>query len=239
MGNVAGSLGGHFTIYANVYEISTNAPSNYSTVRMDEYLACDSTGTGIYNLGGGSSYNGNVNGNVASGNFNYDFRGNANTILLRTFDTNIGHDVNGYGSTGWSTNVDMNNSPYATTGGNSGSIGLTRLGSPPVFSAVTVDTIKPTSARLGVEISSVGRDTSANFEMYYRLSGVGAGFISLGVQADVAGFNYWNVTGLQPGKLYDYVCNCSNNNGDFAQSSNPTFTTQPVSGMISVIRGII
>lgn len=238
MGNVAGSLGGHFTIYANVYEISTNIAGNYSTVRMDEYLGCDSTGTGLFDLTGGPSYSGNVNGNVASGNFNYDFRGNANTILLRTFDTNVAHDANGNGSCGWSTSVNMNNSPYATTGSNSSSISLTRLPLAPTFASITADTVRTTSVRLGAEISSYGHGTGANFEMYHRLQGSGT-WISNGIQADVGGFNYWSISGLTPGRIYEYICNCTNNNGDFAQSGTQTFSTTPVSGMITVMKAMV
>ena len=238
MGNFAGSLGGHFTLTANVYEISSNIGANNSTVRMDLYLQCDSTGTGLWNTGGTASYSINVNGNTASGNYNFDFRGNNNTILLRTFDTLVGHDANGNASIGWSASSDMADSPYATTSGISAGFTCGRLALAPSFAALTVDTVKSTSARLGVEISSNGHGTSTSFEMYYRVQGSGT-WLSLGIQADVAGFNYWNATGLQPGKPYEYICNATNNNGDFAQTGTQTFVTLFVSGMIGVIQAMV
>lgn len=127
MGNFAGSLGGHFTLRASVYEIAVNAAANTSTVRMDLFIDCDSTATNMFDLSGGSSYGANVNGNGAGGNFNYDFRGNRNTILLRTFDTVVGHDGAGNAVIGWSASANMNNSPYATGANISGTLGLTHI----------------------------------------------------------------------------------------------------------------
>lgn len=238
MGNVAGSLGGHFTTYGNVYEIGTNVGGNYSTVRIDVYLSCDSTSTGMYNLTGASTWGASVNGNNAGGNFNYDFRGNNNTIYFYTYDTTVYHDANGYGSCGWSTSVNMSNSPYATTGSNSGSIGLTRLALAPGIAGTTADTIKPTQARLGGEITGFGHGTSANMNMYVRLQGSGS-WTDLGNQNDAAGYNYWTATGLKPGKTYEYMMSVWNNNGDGASSSIQTFKTTPVSGMVSVIKAMV
>lgn len=127
MGNFAGSIGGHFTLRASVYEINIDTPNNRSLVRMDLFIDCDSTGTGVYNLTGSASYGANTNGNGVGGNFNYDFRGNRNTILLRTFDTWCGHDGAGNATIGWSASANMDNAPYVTTAGTSGTLGLTHI----------------------------------------------------------------------------------------------------------------
>lgn len=150
----------------------------------------------------------------------------------------VGVDANGNASYGLNATISLDsNSPYGTLSV-SGSEGFPRIPLAPSLSSVTVDTVKSNSARLGAEISGYGHGTSATFEMFYRLQGSGT-WISLGQQGDVGGFNYWSLGSLQPGKTYEYIVNCFNNNGDLAQSSVQTFKTQAVSGMISVMRGII
>lgn len=238
MGNFAGSLGGHFTSHADVYEISSNVGANTSVVRMDLYMQCDSTATGEWNLTGSASYSGNVNGNGAGGNFNFDFRGNANTIHLLTFDTTVGHDANGNASIGWSAGENADNAPTLTTSGISGSLGLGRLALAPTISALIVDSITPTSARLGAELASYGHGTSVTWEMFYKLDTAGS-WTSAGQQGDVGGYNEWTITGLVPGVLYDYYVSAINNNGDYAQAGANTFVTQPVSGMMAVMKAII
>lgn len=127
MGNFAGSLGGHFTLHADVYEISVNTGANQSTVRIDLYIQCDSTGTGVFDGSSGSAWGANVNGNAASGHFNYDFRGNNTTIHLATYDTVVTHDASGNATIGWSATGNMNNSPFVTTASISGSLALTHI----------------------------------------------------------------------------------------------------------------
>lgn len=167
----------------------------------------------------------------------YNYTGNFadHTVTMATGSFWVGHDVNGNGS--YSMNADVAVFQSGTSAA-SGGEGLPRLPLAPSFSALTADTIKSTTARLGVEISSHGHGTSTNFEMFYRLQGSGS-WVSAGVQGDVGGFNYWNLTGLKPGRVYEYHCNATNNNGDFAQTGVQTFKTQPVSGMIAVIKGMI
>ena len=126
MGNIAGSLGSHFTVYANVYEISIDTANNRSLVRMDSYVSCDSTATGVWDLSG-PSWSGNTNGNVQGGGFAYDFRGNDNQVYLGTFDTWVYHDGSGNATIGWSISVNMANSPYLTTGSESGSFTCTHI----------------------------------------------------------------------------------------------------------------
>lgn len=237
MGNFAGSLGGHFTLHTDVFEVATNIGANTSTVRCHTYITCDSSGTGVFNLSGSASWNANVNGNTNGGHYTYDFRGNANGLDLNTYDTVVGHDGNGNATISWSGAADMQASTYATTSNTSGILGLSRLPLGPGIAGITADSITPTSARLGGEITSYGHGTSVNMNMYYRLQGAGA-WIDLGNQADAAGYNYWTVTGLQPGKTYEYTMNVWNNNGDLSQSATQTFKTIPVSGMITVIKGI-
>lgn len=113
-----------------------------------------------------------------------------------------------------------------------------RIGVAPPIVGLTADQIKPTTARLGGEIGSYGKGTSATLQMFIRLQGAG-GWTDLGAQGDVGGYNYWNPTGLKPGKTYEYFVRAWNNNGDTGDSGVQSFKTQPVSGMLTVARGVI
>ena len=188
----------------------------------------------------------NTSRNASGGGSNsWSNAGPWNTSATASFDVSIrnatffvGVDANG--NSGYNLNAVISldfNSPYNTID-TSGSESLPRIALAPGISALTVDTIKPTTARLGAEINGFGNGTSATFNMYYRVSGVGS-YINAGAQGDVGGFNYWNLTGLKPGKTYQYYTTCANNNGDTATSGVQTFKTLPVSGMIAVIKGLI
>ena len=74
--------------------------------------------------------------------------------------------------------------------------------------------------------------------MYYRLQGAGS-WTSAGLQSDVAGYNYWNLTGLKPGKTYEYYAISSNNNGDTATSGTQTFTTKGLPGLVPVLTKVM
>jgi len=115
MGNFAGSLGGHFTLHTDVSEVATNVGANTSTVRCHTYITCDSSSTGVFDIDNAPNWHANVNGNTNGGNFSYDFRGNANTIDLNTYDTVVGHDANGNATISWSGSADMTNSPTRTS----------------------------------------------------------------------------------------------------------------------------
>lgn len=193
------------------------------------------TSGGAYNYGPGPNWNGNAGGVGGSGAWSYAGNGDHN---LWEFDWTYNKDANGNGTWNFYGYIDGSNPGYVTAGSTSFNMSPARIGIAPSFSSLIADSIKPTSVRLGVEISSVGLGTSANFNMYYRLQGSPT-WIDLGNQGDAAGYNYWSITGLKPGKTYEYICNAWNNNGDFAQTGTQTFKTQPVSGMISVMKGII
>lgn len=212
---------------------SQNTLGNYSTINYQVYIdfiGCDAElDAGYAAWWGGVLYN--------NGGRVYNYAGNFSnhTVTMATGSFNVGHDANGNGSYGGDAHVTVFSSGVTST---SGSAGLPRIALAPTISSVTVDTIKPTSARLGGEISSVGHGTGATWEMFYRLQGAGS-WTSLGQQGDAAGFNYWNATGLKPGKTYEYFARVWNNNGDTTNSSTFNFKTQPVSGMIAVLGGLM
>lgn len=222
-----GSLGtGHLTVSQN-WNSSTQ-------VSYHVRLWCTTSG-GAYNYGPGPTWNGNAGGVGGSGNWSYS--GNGDHVVWE-FDHTYNKDANGNGTWNFYGYMNGANSPYVTSGSTSFNMSPARIGIAPSISSIIVDSIKPTSARLGGEISSVGLGTSATWVMYYRLQGSGS-WISLGAQGDAAGYNYWYPSGLKPGKTYEFYAQCYNNNGDNANSSVYTFKTQPISGMIAVMKGMI
>lgn len=180
----------------------------------------------VWNNTGSANWNGNGGGVTGSGNFNYS---QYQTKTLWEYDWTYNKDANGYGTWNFYGYINGDNSPYCGAGSTNFNMSPGRIGIAPGIAGITADTIKPTSARLGGEITGYGLGTSANMNMYYRLQGSGT-WIDLGNQGDAAGYNYWNVTGLKPGKTYEYVMNVWNNNGDFAQSGVSTFKTKGIAG---------
>lgn len=217
---------GHLTVSQN-WNSSTQ-------VSYHVRLWCSHSG-GAYNYGPGPTWNGNAGGVGGSGNWSYGGNGDTN---LWEFDYTYNKDANGYGTWNFYGYINGANSPYVTAGSTSFNMSPARIGIAPSISSLIADSIKPTTARLGVEISSVGLGTSAAFNMYYREQGAG-GWTHAGTQGDVGGYNYWNLTGLKPGKTYEYYVNAYNNNGDNVNSGTQSFKTQPVSGMIAVMKGLI
>lgn len=234
-------LGNNVTISGSAYAririesqlASQNTAGNYSTINWQCYI--DFVGgdaeldAGFVGSNVGTLYN--------NGGRVYNYAGNFSnhTVTMATGSFNVGHDANGNGSYSINAHVTVFSSGVTSA---SGSTGLPRIALAPTISSITVDSIKPTSARLGGEISSLGHGTGATWEMFIKLSTAGS-YTSLGQQGDAAGFNYWNATGLKPGKTYNYFAKVWNNNGDTATSSTFSFKTQPVSGMIAVMAGLM
>ena len=156
------------------------------------------------------------------------------TQTLASGSHRVYHDVNGNRSVGGSAWMDA----YFGQGTASGSIGLSRLPLAPSITGQTADQVKPTSARLGVEIGGFGHGTSAAMRMYYRVQGSGSGWSQTADQGDAAGYNYWTVTGLTPGTTYEYFARVWNNNGDTRDGGAQTFKTQSPSGLLPVIMAL-
>lgn len=167
----------------------------------------------------------------------YNYAGNFadHTVTMATGGFWVNHDANGNGS--YSMNADVavfSSGTSAASGGES----LPRIPLAPSINSITADTIKQRTARLGGELNNHGHGTSTTLTMFYRISGVGS-YVSAGAQADGAGFNYWNLSSLKPGTTYQYFMRATNNNGDTVDSGVQTFKTQPASGMIGVIGGLL
>jgi hypothetical protein len=234
-------LGNNVTVIGSTYariRIETqyaggNVGGNYSTVNYQAYIdfvGCDAqldggwvqSSAGVHYDNGGRVYN-------YAGNFSN------HTVYMSSGNFNIGHDANGNGSYGMNAHIAVYQSGTSTA---SGSEGLPRLALAPGIASVIADTIKPTQARLGGEISDYGHGTSATLQMFIRLQGAG-GWTDLGAQSYVGGYNFWTPTGLKPGRNYEYFLRVWNNSGDTRDSGVQSFRTKPVSGMTSIMKGII
>ena len=207
-------------MFVNWQIASQNVSGNYTTINWQAYFhfnGCDA-----------ELDNGYVNTNVgtvwSNGGRVYNYSGNFTTRdqAISSGSFTVGADANGNSQLQFGLQMVV----YAsgTSSGTSGVWNLDRIPQAPGLLGMTVDSITTNSARLGAEITSYGHGTSATLEMFYKLRTSGS-YISLGVQADAAGYNYWTVTGLLPATLYDYICNVTNNNGDFAQFTAQSFTT--------------
>jgi hypothetical protein len=227
-------LGSNYTGIISVGGISQDNGGSYGrTLVRTTVQVRKNAGSGYYN-GAGGSRSWSTSGIGNSGSSAYDYRGaTPQTQTLAEWDSWINHDVNGNMYIGVGCSISHADNP---PGSGSGSQGYTapRIAGAPTISSLTVDTIKPTTARLGGELSSVGHGTSASWTMYYRLQGTGS-WTSAGAQGDAGGYNYWNLTGLKPGKTYEYYATCANNNGDTATSGTQTFKTQSVPGAAVVM----
>lgn len=158
-------------------------------------------------------------------------------VTLASWSGNVGHDANGNLSItlGDYINAPVNEMVYGTKGWT-----LPRIALAPTISnvSVTPGTIGTTTVQLRAEISSIGHGTSATWTMYYRLLGAGS-WTSAGSQTDGAGYNYWNLSGLKPGKTYQFYAKSVNNNGDTTNSSTYTFDTKAVAAMTPLLIGLL
>jgi hypothetical protein len=183
---------------------------------------------GSFNNAGDANWNGNVGGVTGSGNFNWG-SSNPLNLTLWEFDYTYNKDANGNINVSCYGYIDGRNNPYANAGSTSQTYTPARIGIAPTLATPTADTIKPTSFRLGGNATSNGLGTSTTLTMYYRLQG-GGSWINAGAKTDVAGVSYWTITGLKPGKTYEYYYSGANNNGDTANSTTYTVKTKGIAG---------
>lgn len=112
-------------------------PGNYSNVAWSLYIV--QTGSyDTYWLNNDRYWSVNVDGNVWSGYFSYDFR-NYDSLLLAATNLNIGHNADGTRSIGFSSYIDGGDG--IGTASASGSMGLTTIprASTPTLSPSTLD----------------------------------------------------------------------------------------------------
>lgn len=227
-GSYAGNWNGRL-----VYNLNwQDAVNNFSNISLTLQAFSDSSGYTQYGGWDGRIY---INGGeVARGTPTSGTVSNSPYTII-SWSGNIYHDANGYKT----INIgDYIKAPLNEMYQAGIDWYLPRLGYPPAISDTTADTITPTSVRLGAELSSIGRGTSATWRMYYRKQG-DVSWISAGDQGDVGGYNYWPISGLTPGTTYEYYAYLWNNNGDNVSSSTKTVKTQSLAGMTPLLLALL
>lgn len=134
----------------------------------------------------------------------------------------LNHDTNGNLSVFCSLGASI--LYYAENSYASGTLYPPRIGLAPTGITVGHDTVTSNSVRVNTEITSFGHGTSAATRIYYRAYPSG-GWVNTTDQNDVAGPNYFTITGLSPYQAYEYKAYWWNNNGDANYSSVGSFTT--------------
>ena len=216
---------GHGAPYVDIiidcYEQSYNIGGNYSVMYWRAYVNITSgsrTGGWDWNAYVNGTYVGG--GSVSPSNWSGYHDLGSGTITVY-------HDANGYANPSCSAYLD----DYYAQATASGNPGTTRLPLAPTISSNTVTNIKPTTATLNGAVSSNGHGTSTTITYYYRV--LGGSYASAGTGSSV------NLTGLKPGKTYEWYITATNNMGDVATGSTQNFKTKGLSGMIPVLMGII
>ena len=221
------SLGAHGTGYLYAAE-------NWnSTSQVSLHIRVRAVKDGAWYSGSGGSWNSNSYSfgtarSANSGAFNYI--AGTQSYTFWEYDLTYDKDANGYITISLYAYVNGDNAPNVGAGSTQQYWTPARIGQGPAIADWTADTIKTTSARLGTEISNYGRGTSAAARMYYRIQGSGSAWSYTSDQNDAAGYNYWTVTGLKPGKTYEYYAYWWNNNTDVSQSAARTFKTKGIAG---------
>lgn len=112
-------------------------------------------------------------------------------------------------------------------------IGIPTLGAPSLNSQ-SVSAITPKTATIATSSSAGSNATFTSIQLQYGLTeSYGSTATSSSTSAT------FNLTGLSPGKTYNYRFVLTNGGGKTTTTSNYTFKTQSISGMIPVLMGIL
>ncbi|HWT40072.1 MAG TPA: hypothetical protein VN081_02270 [Dongiaceae bacterium] len=220
----------HDVLNVNLNGQDTNG--NYSNISVWVSVYHDSgwSESGVFN--GQAWVNG---GQVLNNNWGSGTIGTGEVTIAGAWGGNVGHDANGNASPYIEYYVNQPATQMTRRGAN---WGLPRIAQAPQGITTLADTIKPTTARLGLEISSYGHGTSCAMRMYYRKQGDST-WLNTADQSDAAGYNYWTISGLQPGATYEYYGLAYNNNGDTGTNGVQTFKALPAPNSSAVLHRII
>jgi hypothetical protein len=209
---------GHWWHDLNVVENSTSNSGNGSS-NVTISIVCYSDGGAYTQSGtwqgeiwvdGGLVANTSASRNIGTGG-----------VTIASWTGTINHDANG------------NATPYieyyvnepATSMSRRGSYwGLTHITRAASWSSSGVDTITTNSARIRNTAADWGIGTSHAMRMYYRVQGSGSAWAQTSDQTTSP--TYWTITGLQPGKTYEYYGAQWNNNTSAVNGSTQTFQTK-------------
>jgi hypothetical protein len=220
------SVGGG-SVQINLGLASQSAAGNGSSV-VNWNLQLVNTG------GGGSSsyYNWSFSpGASGSGGWIYA----TNNTIFASGQFTIWHDANGNG--------------YADTSGyfawyNGSGTAYQGYTPPKIYrsagwSSSSSSNIKSTTATISNTVSDWGIGTSHGHRMYYRIQGSGSAWSQTADSNGDSNPVSWNLTGLKPGKTYEYYSAQWNNNTSAVNGSTQTFKTKSIPGMLPILMGLI
>ena len=130
---ISGTSG--YQLIMSVDQSSQDVGANTSYDNIVLYVH-QTAGSGIW---GSGSWSANVNGTAYGAGFGYDYRSVDDVVVLDTYLT-VAHAQDGTKTTAFSGAVDMQNSPYATTGNSSGTLTQTTINR---YAAISVFTVTP------------------------------------------------------------------------------------------------
>lgn len=114
-------------------------------------------------------------------------------------------------------------------------IGIPTLGAPSL-SSQSVSNIKPRTATVNASYTAGDNATLSNIELQYGTT------LSYGSSMSIAGnttSSYFNLSELTPGATYNYRFVLTNGGGKVTTTSNYTFKTQSISGMLPLLMGLL
>lgn len=223
-GAMGGSLGGQFRVRGEILTLSQDAANNRSLIRYTIFVDRITSGSRTWSGSSNTGWNRNQGYVTHWGAGSYDSTGAGRVKTIGIEDYWIYHDANGNLSLFTEGYWDALNSPYLTSGGFSGTTGITRLAKAPTGIAKSVDQITAADARLGAYQASHGHGTSSANRNYYRLNNTGGW--SQTADNSGTGWKYRTVS-LTSNSMYGYFSRHWNNNGDTADTSVSTFVTLP------------
>lgn len=106
------------------------------------------------------------------------------------------------------------------------------------WSSSSSSNIKPTTATITNTVADWGIGTSHGHKMYYRIQGSGSGWTATSDEGSTNPKS-WNLTGLKPGKVYEYYGAQWNNNTSAVNGTTQTFKTKGIPGAITLLSGAI
>jgi hypothetical protein len=146
----------------------------------------------------------------------------------------IYHDADGnwYGAVGAWLDV------YYGNGTASDNVSMPKITRSASWSSASSSNIKPTTATISNTVADWGIGTSHGHKMYYRIQGSGSAWSSTSDETTTSPKS-WNLTGLKPGKVYEYYGAQWNNNTSAVNGTTQTFKTKGLAGPIVLLSGAI
>lgn len=212
------------------YRYGVNSQSNSGNGYTNITVYCDALirngsryGTWDWNAQVNGSNGGSVAVNWGAGDYNM---GGRNILIY--------HDADGnwYGWVGaW---IDA----YYGSGTAGDNVSMPKIYRSAAWSSSSSSNVKTRTATITNTVADWGIGTSHGHRMYYRVQGSGSGW-SQTTDEGSAGSRSWAITGLKPGKVYEYFGRQWNNNTAAVDGAVYTFKTKPVAGLAPLLMELV